>query len=96
MFQSVTVKSIAAVAAAALVAGVVAFLTSAMPPAMAGPQVEGAVVHQPPAKGDRGPLLVTGSACSSRSWPNYDLNCQFDTRRSANEAPTIRRVIALR
>ena len=96
MFQSVTVKSIAAVAAAALVAGVVAFLTSAVPPAMAGPQGEGAVVHQPQAKGDRGSLLVTGSACSSQSWPNYDLNCQFDTRRPANKAPTVRRVIALR
>jgi hypothetical protein len=88
-------RHIAAVAAAALVAGVVAFLTSAMPPAMAGPQVEGAV-HQPPAKSDRGSLLVTGFACSSQSWPNYDLNCQFDTRRPANEAPAVRRVIALR
>ena len=95
MFQSVTVKSIAAVAAAALVAGVVAFLTSAVPPAMAGPQVEGAI-HQPQGKGDRSPLLVTGSACSLQSWPNYDLNCQFDTRRPANKAPTVRRVIALR
>ncbi len=95
MFQSVLAKSIAAVAAAALAAGVVAFLTSAVPPAMAGPQAKGAV-HQPLAKGDRSPLLVTGPACSLQSWPNYDLNCQFDTRRPAHEAPTVRRVIALR
>ncbi len=86
MLHSATAKSLTAVAAAALVAGVVAFLTSAAPPAMAG--------AQPDAKGDI-PLLATGSACSSQNWPNYDLNCQFD-RRPANEAPTVRRIIAIR
>jgi len=87
MLQSVAAKSITAVAAAAMVAGVVAFLTSAAPPAMAG--------AQPDANGDRVSVLATGSACSSQSWPNYDLNCQFD-RRPANEAPAVRRIIAIR
>jgi hypothetical protein len=87
MLQSITAKSITAVAAAALVAGVVAFLTSNAPPAMANPR--------PDAKGERAALLVTGSACSSQSWPNYDLNCQFD-RRPANDAPVVRRIIAIR
>jgi hypothetical protein len=87
-------KSIAAIAAAALVAGLVVFLTSVVPEARAASQVTDAV-HQPHAKGDRLTILVKGAACSSRGWPHYEQSCQFDTRRPANETRTVR-VIALR
>ena len=94
MFKSVTAKSITAVAAAALIAGLAVFLTSTAPEAKAEPQVQGAL-HQPQAKGDRLPALVKGAACSSHGWPHYEQSCKFDLRRPTNEARTVR-VIALR
>jgi hypothetical protein len=94
MFKSVSATSIAAIAAAALVAGLAVFFTSAVPQARAESRVEGAL-PQPLAKSDRLPVLVTGAACSSRGWPHYEQSCQFDLRRPAGEAPTVR-IIALR
>ena len=94
MFKSVAAKSITALAAAALVAGVAAFLTSVVLEAKAESQVQG-VIHQPAAKGDRLPVLVKGAACAPRSWPHYEQSCHFDLRRPANVARTVR-VIALR
>jgi hypothetical protein len=94
MFNSIIVQSITAIAAAALAAGLVVFLTSVVPEAKAEAQVKDAV-HQPLAKGDRLTILVKGTACSSRGWPHYERSCQFDMRRPANEARTVR-VIALR
>jgi hypothetical protein len=32
----------------------------------------------------------TGSACSVRSWPNYDQGCQFDLRPSGDAVRTVR------
>jgi hypothetical protein len=63
-------------------------------PQIAVPQVEVAV-HQSHAKGDRLPVLVKGTACSPLGWPHYEQSCQFDRRRSADQAPAVR-VIALR
>ena len=80
-------------AAAAVIAGLVVFATSATPKASV-PDAEGA----PPqlvAKGDRQAVLVRGTACSQRAWPNYEQDCQFDLRQPANAARTVR-VIALR
>ena len=94
MFKSVTGQSITAIAAATLVAGLAVLLTSVGPEAKAELQVK-AALHQPHAKGDRLPTLVKGTACSSRSWPNYEQSCQFDLRRSIDETRTVR-VIALR
>ena len=98
MFKSVTAKSFIAVAAAAIVAGLIvgvpAFLTSIVPNAEAASPVAG-VLHQPQDKGDRLRSLVKGAACSSRGWPNYEQRCQFDLRRPANEARSVR-LIALR
>ena len=95
MLKSVTAASITAIAAAALAAGLGALLTSTVPEAKAGSPILGAV-QQFQAEDDRLPLHVTGSACSSRSWPNYDAACQFDRRTPSNEARTAPRVIDLR
>lgn len=95
MFKSIAAKSITVIAAAGIVAGLAAFLTSLVPEAYAEPQVTGALL-QLHAKGVRLPALVTGSACSSRSWPNYDHSCQFDLRKPTDEARAVVRIIALR
>ena len=90
MFKSMIAKSVAIVAAAVLVAAFAVFSTSAMPEANAK-----SLVVLPHAKGDRLPARVRGPACSLRSWPYYDRDCQFDLRRPANEARAAR-LIALR
>jgi hypothetical protein len=89
-----TMASIGAIAAVPVVGGLAVFLFSGMPEAKAGPKVE-AAVHQTQAKGDRLLIAVKGTACSSRGWPNYEQNCQFDMRRPANHMRSVR-VIALR
>jgi len=94
MFKSIAALSITAIAAAAIVAGLVVFLTSVVPEARAESKINDAV-HLSHAKGDRLTILVKGTACSSRGWPHYEQSCQFDTRRPANEARTVR-IIALR
>jgi hypothetical protein len=96
MVTFVTAKSsITAVTAAALLAGLMAFLASAVPEAKAESERNGSVraTHH---QGDRLPTHVTGAACSAQSWPNYDVACQFDHRRPPSEAQAVRRVIALR
>ena len=90
MFKSMIAKSVTIVAAAVLVAGFAAFSTAAVPEANAR-----SLVVLPHAKGDRLPMRVRGPACSLRSWPYYDRDCQFDLRKPANEAGTVR-LIALR
>jgi len=80
-------------AAAAVIAGLVVFATSVTPKANV-PDVD----RTPPqsfAKTDRLPVSVWGTACSQRGWPNFEQICQFDLRRPANAARTVR-VIALR
>ena len=85
MFKSAAAKSIAAVVAAAFVAGLAIVLTTVVPEAKA----EAAV------KADRLPSVAKGAACSLQSWPNYERACEFDLRRSTDTARTVR-VIALR
>jgi hypothetical protein len=92
--QSVTTIAATALLAATLVTGLAMFLTSVVPEAKAESQANGKV-HQPHAKADPLPALVTGAACSRSGWPNYEQSCQFDVRRPANEARTVR-IIALR
>lgn len=94
MFKSVNAKSITAIAAAALLASLAVFLTSGAQSANAAPQATGAP-DQPSIKGDRLLRNLKGAACSSRGWPHYEQNCQFDLRRPGDEAQTVR-VIALR
>jgi len=99
MFKSITTQSVTAIAAAALaaatlVAGLAVFLNFIVPEVKAESQVKG-TLHQPHAKGDRLPVLMTGAACPQSGWPHYEQNCQFDFRRPTNEARMVR-IIALR
>jgi hypothetical protein len=86
-------KSIIRMAAAAVVAGLFVFATSATPKANV-PDADRAL-PQFLVKGDRLSVVVRGTACSQRGWPNFEQNCQFDRRRPANAAQAVR-VIALR
>jgi len=90
MIKFTTAKTVAAVAAAALFAGLGVMFASIVPEARAETQVEGLL-----SKGDRLPALETGAACSLQGWPYYEQSCQFDLRRPAHEARTVR-IIALR
>jgi hypothetical protein len=86
-------KPMIRMAAAALVAGVIAFAITAAPAAN-----DGAVKPTQPrpfAKADRLYVPVKGPACSKHGWPNVEPQCQFDLREPAGAARTIR-VIALR
>jgi uncharacterized membrane protein len=89
MFTSAMAKSVTVVAVAGLMAGFAALTMSAIPEAKAKSQLAVA------AKGDKLPMRVRGTACSARSWPYYDRDCQFDLRRSANDAGEVR-LIGLR
>jgi len=90
MVKLISVQSVSAAAAAALVGTLAAFLTPVAPQARAETQVEALVLQRSHVKGDRLPVLVTGRACSSKSWPNYDRGCQFDLRRSADDVRVVR------
>jgi hypothetical protein len=88
MFRLLSTQSIAAGVAAALLGTCAAFLTPIEPaaaPVEAGVSIQGVL-----AKADRLPRLVTGSACSTRSWPSFDQKCQFDLRRSADDVRQVR------
>lgn len=87
MLASAMAKSVTVVAVAGLMAGLGALSISAVPEAQAQAQSQLAVAH---AKGDRLPMRVSGTACSLRSWPYYEQNCQFDLRRPANNAGEVR------
>jgi hypothetical protein len=89
MFRLLSIRSISAVVAAVLVGAFGAYLTPVQPQASAAAQRE-AALQRPYAKGDRLPQLVTGRACSSRAWPNYDRGCEFDLRRSADDVRIVR------
>ena len=89
MFTSAKARSVTVVAVAGLMAGLAVLSMSAIPEAKAKPQLAVA------AKGDKLPMRVRGTACSTRSWPYYDQNCQFDLRRPANAAGEVR-LIGLR
>ena len=91
MIKIVIVKTITVVAMAGLVAGLTAFLVSAVPEAKAQSPVT-ATLNGSLAKADR--LPAQDAACS-QAWPQYDQSCKFDLRRPAHAARTVR-VIALR
>ena len=94
MLKSITAKVTISVAAAALLTVLGIVSASVAPPAKADLLATGRP-DRPYAKADRLSVAVKGTACSSRGWPNYEPSCQFDMRRPANEARTVR-VIALR
>jgi hypothetical protein len=90
MFKLISVQSLSAAAAAALVGSLAAFLTPVAPQARADTQAEAPASSRSMSKGDRLPLLVTGRACSSKSWPHYDQRCQIDLRRSVDDVRAVR------
>jgi hypothetical protein len=96
MFRVVTTQSISAVTAAALVGGFAAFLTPIAPVARADAAIGAAALHGAHVKADRLPARVTGAGCSSQSWPSYDVACQFDLRRSADDVRKVRVVSLIR
>jgi hypothetical protein len=88
MVRTVTTQSISAVTAAALVGSLAALL---MPIAHDAKAQHGiAALQGAHVKADRLPARVTGSGCSSQSWPRYDVVCQFDLRRSADDVRKVR------
>jgi hypothetical protein len=89
MFKVLSVQSISAIAAATLAACVGALLTP-LSPQEGAKTISKSTSDAIHVKGDRLPRLVTGRACSSASWPNYDLPCQFDLRRSADDVRVVR------
>jgi len=72
--------------------GFAAFLTPVASQTKAETSGQAAPVERSNVKGDRLPRLLTGRACSSASWPNYDQPCQFDLRRSADDVRVVRMV----
>ena len=90
MFKLISVQSLSAASAAALIGASAAFLTPAAPQARADTQAEAPALPRSISKGDRLPPQVTGRACSSKPWPNYDQGCQFDLRRSVDDVRAVR------
>jgi hypothetical protein len=89
-----TIASVSAIMAVTFLGGVTVVLLSGVSDAKAKPVTEVAV-QETHAKGDRLPVLQKGAACSSRAWPNYEPNCEFDIRPPFGEMRTVR-TIALR
>ena len=87
------IASVGAVAAATFIGGLAVFLSGVLE-VRAEPQGKVAV-HQAHPKGDRLPVLVKGTGCSSLGWPHYEPSCQFDMRRPVDDVRTIR-IVALR
>ncbi len=90
MVKFTTARTVGAMAAATFFAGLAVLPASIAPEARAETQVEGSF-----SKSDRLPVLEMGAACSSHGWPYYEQSCQFDLRRPAYQARTVR-IIALR
>ncbi len=90
-------KPIVRMAAAALVAGAIAFAITAAPAAndFAPTQAQDAKQPSTFAKADRLRVPIKGAACSVHGWPDFEPKCQFDLREPGRKARTVR-VIALR
>jgi hypothetical protein len=84
-------------AVATVVAGAIAFAITAASAAAnyAAAPSEVAGPTQLSAKADRLRVRVRGAACSQYAWPNFEPECQLDSREPAGKARTVR-IIALR
>jgi hypothetical protein len=81
--SGVMLKTVYAIAAAAIIAGAfVAFLSLAM-------QVE-ASAHVAGAKGDRADARPLAGDCSRHAWPYFEASCLRDARNPYGEARTVR------
>ena len=91
MSQLISTRSVSAAAiAAAFVASLAVVLAPTAPGARAETALGAGVPDRHSIKADRLPIRVSGSACSSHSWPNYDVACQFDLRKSADDVRVVR------
>jgi hypothetical protein len=97
MFNPIASKPVVRMAAAALVAGAIAFAITAAPAANDFAPTQAQDIKQPStiAMADRLRVPVKGTACSAHAWPNFEPKCQVDLREPGGEARTVR-VIALR
>src|SRR5262245_12569288 len=77
------IKTVTAISAAALVAGVITFLP------MISPKVEASTPQAAP-KADRIDVRTPGTACSQRGWPHYEPACLRDARETAGAARAVR------
>ncbi len=73
-------KILAAVIAAALLAGVAVML----------PGVSSVEAHMMRSKGDRLDLRTYGTACSEHGWPYFETSCLRDTSSPIRQARTVR------
>ena len=73
-------KIVAAMAAAALLAGVAVVIPGLSP----------VQAHMMGSKGDRLDLRPYGTACSERGWPYFETPCLRDTASPTREARTVR------
>ena len=81
------VKTISAVAGAALVAGAIAALPGFVPGVEAHsslPAVNSA------AKADRWDVKTYGFGCSTQGWPHYEVSCLRNVKSPLREARTVR------
>ena len=76
------IKLVAAISAAALLAGLTVTVVSGL-----SSNVE---AHMLPTKGDRLDLKTYGAACSTRAWPHFETTCLRDTTSPTREARVIR------
>jgi hypothetical protein len=83
-------KLIIAITAAAVIAAILVGITSAPPNAAAN---KAAALADAPVNSERISAPVMGAECSTRAWPNFDYNCQFDRRNPANEARVVRVIV---
>ena len=81
MFKFVAIKSIAAVAASAVAAGLFVALTSGVAPVAQAEPWRQLTGQQHAAVIDPTVVVLTGAGCSSHAWPNYDQSCLFDLRK---------------
>jgi len=90
-------RPIIRMAAAAVVAGAIAFAITVAPAANDHQAKRGHETNQSHAfaKADRLRVPLKGAACSQHGWPNYEPKCQFDGREPVGKARIVR-VIALR
>ncbi|MDB5600357.1 MAG: hypothetical protein JWN71_2401 [Xanthobacteraceae bacterium] len=79
-------KTIAAIAAAALIAAAIAMMPGFAPQADASTPTG--------VKGDRLDIRVAGPTCSQKAWPYIEAGCLRDTSKNAGRAKTVRLVTA--
>ena len=87
MFKFITTQSVAAIAAAAFLAGTLVLLTSVTPPANAAPDHVLTKVSSPEV--EQSVLTPSAVTCSEHSWPHYAQSC---LRRSAGDARQVRAI----